>query len=189
MEDQRTYLENEKDLQEDTSIAVKVNNIPIYQSQIEIKMIQNNRALENYLVQLDAMSLSEQEKTSFLETYTATLLLNKRVIMNEWIRNVVIQMEAGKRGLIPADGEVMTKAQEHFTNIKKTPGIYASARLHMEVMNLSEEDFLRLIINECKKTTGQANLYQQITEGFEIEEKKSMLSMVPWMNGLIRQIF
>lgn len=170
--DQRAYLENEKTLREDTTIAAKVNNTTIYQSQIEIKLIENNAILESYRTQLDAMNLPEQDKTKYLEAYTTTLSLNKKDIMNGLIREAVIQLEAGKRGLIPTAEDVMTKAQKQFANIKNTPGMYESAQLHMEVMNLSEEAYFRLIIDEHKKATGQANLYQQITSRFETDEDK-----------------
>lgn len=110
LEDQRAYLEHEKALQEDLSIAAKVNETLIYQWQIESKVNANNANLKNYRVSLDAMDLSEQQREQLWEAYRATLLMNKKDILNELIRNTVIQKEIDKRGLFPTDEEVITKA-------------------------------------------------------------------------------
>lgn len=173
LEDQRSYLEHEKALQEDLSIAAKVNETLIYQWQIESKVNGNNANLKNYRVSLDTMDLSEQQREQLWEAYRATLLMNKKDILNELIRNTVIQKEIDKRGLFPTDEEVITKAQEQLANIKKTPDMYASAQLYMEVMSLSEEDYLRLIIDEHKNAVGRANLYQQITAKVDTETEKN----------------
>ncbi len=173
LEEQRSNLENEKALREDPSIAATVNDTPVYQWQIETKMDTNNRLLENYRTQLETMDLSEQEKSTYWEIYTADLFLNKEDILDDLIRNTVIQMEANKRNLIPTDEEVAAKAQEHFDNIKRTPEIYTSAQLYMEVMNLTEEDYLRLIMDEHKKAEGQANLFKQITAEIENDADKN----------------
>jgi len=185
MEEQRVHLEHEKSLKEDPSIAAKVNDTLIYQFQIEIEMNKNHLNLETYRMQLNAMNLSEQEKNNLLEMYTANLQLNKKDILNEFIRNTVIEIEVEKRGLFPTDEEVMMKAKEHFAGIKKIPDMYASAQLYMDVMNLSEDDYLHLIIDEHKKAMGLTNLYQQITAGIETDADKTAAftaSVDKWVN-------
>ena len=172
LEEQRLQLENEQALREDTTIAAKVADAVIYQWQIDIKYNQNNAILESYRMNLDTMDLSEEERAQLWEIYISMYPLSKKDILNELIRELVIQIEAGKRGLVPADEDVIEDAQKQFDSIKKTAELYRSARLHMEVMNLSEEAYFRLIIDEHKKVAGQAKLYEQITERFDTKAEK-----------------
>ena len=63
--------------------------------------------------------------------------------------------------------------------------MYASAQLYMDVMNLSEDDYLHLIIDEHKKAMGLTNLYQQITAGIETDADKTAAftaSVDKWVN-------
>lgn len=172
MKDQRTYLENEKALRENASIAAKVNDVFIYQWEIESKLNENNAYLESYRMNLETMNLSEQQKNRFLEAYRTAYSSNKKDILNDLIRDTVIQIEIGKRGLFPTDEEVISKAKEQFVNIKKTPQIYASVQLYMEVMELSEDECLHMIMNEYKQSVGRENLYQQITAEVENATEK-----------------
>lgn len=171
LEEQRVYLEDDKALMENTSIAAKVNGTPIYQWQIDVELNKNNRTLEYYRTQVDNMNLSEEEKSKYTELYTATLLLNKKDILNKFIRDTVIQSEIGKRGLFPTDKEIMPEAQKHYENIKKGPE-YVSIQLYMEVMDLSEEAMFDIIIDENKKAMGQKRLYEQVTAGVENDMDK-----------------
>lgn len=172
LEEQRVYLEDDKALMENTSVAAKVNGTPIYQWQIDVELNKNNRTLEYYRTQVDNMNLSEEEKSKYTELYTATLLLNKKDILNKFIRDTVIQSEIGKRGLFPTDEEVMPEAQKHYENIKKSPEVYVSLQLYMEVMDLSEEAMFDIIIDENKKAMGQKRLYEQVTAGVENDMDK-----------------
>ena len=173
LEEQRVYLENQKALREDNSVAAKVNGDPIYQWQIETIMNENNQALKYYRMNLDTMNQSEEAKANLLEIYQSTLLLNKKDIMNDLIRDAVIQNEAGKRGLLISDEDALAAVKQVYeNNVKKTPELYASAQMYMEVMNLSEDDYLRMGMEDYKKEMGQASLYQQITAGVDTDAEK-----------------
>lgn len=173
LEDQRVYLENQKTLREDTSVAAKVNGDPIYQWQIETKLNENEMALNNFRMNLDTTNQSEEEKANLLEIYQSTLVLNKKDIMNDLIRDAVIHNEAGKRGLLISDEDALAAVKQVYeNNVKKTPELYASVQMYMEVMNLSEDDYLRSGMEDYKKEMGQASLYQQITAGVDTDAKK-----------------
>ena len=174
LEEQRVYLESLKALQEDTSVAAQVNGDPIYQWQIETKLNENEMALNSFRMNLDTTNQSEEEKANLLEIYQSTLLLNKKDIMNDLIRDAVIHNEAGKRGLLISDEEALAAVKQVYeNNVKKTPELYASVQMYMEVMNLTEDDYLRSGMEDYKKEMGEASLYQQITAGLDTDEEKN----------------
>ena len=118
---QREHWKKAKTLKEDKTIAATVNGIPIYQSEIEIKMSENIGNREIYRIQLESMEISAQEKTSAWENYTSIPLPDRKAILNELIREIVIKLQADKQNLVPTEEEALSYAQEHFALINNDP--------------------------------------------------------------------
>ena len=176
----RKHFEREKAFREDDSIAVTINGIPIYQSEIEIKASVNSTGRENFRIQLDSMQIPEQEKTKGWEEYIAVTPTDKEVILNELIRETAIQFMVVERSLFPNDEEVLALAQEKFTLIKDVPGIYADVQMYMEIMNLSEDDYVSQLADEQRKEMGKEALYSEVTREFgtETEQDKAFETAV-----------
>lgn len=171
-ENQRNHMEKEKILRENDTIAAIVNDIPIFQAEIEIRVSLNSTNRENFRIQLEAMDIPEQEKVKTWEKYAAEPLPDKEAVLKELIRERVIQLQVSQFNLFPSDEEVLASAQEQFTLMKDVPRIYEVTQMYMEIMGLTEEGYLSHLVEEQKKEMGRINLYNKMTEDFETETEK-----------------
>ena len=150
----------------DKTIAVTVNGVSIYQSQIITQKEYNQLSLETNTQQIDAESgLSDAEKESLKSQVLEQLTQTDQTILDNLINNEVILQEAKNEGLMANSADAVSMANSNYYGLKAMDSqSYQALQDYMAANGLTESQYLDQSVKIYQDTITRQNLYQKFIQ-------------------------
>lgn len=164
------FFEKNKAMQEDETIAAKVNGEPIYQSTVDLQLEFFKLSQSLATNQIQEMDIPEAQRQELLKQQKNPPKTADD-ILDDLIKETVLLQEAERRGISVSDKEARAFAFEQYTILKNLASTsdssvnrknYEFIQQYMLEMNLTEEQYIdkvtsiyknMLIINKFYETT------------------------------------
>lgn len=164
------FFEKNKAMQEDETIAAKVNGEPIYQSAVDRQLEFSKLSYALSMKQIQEMDIPEAQRQELLKQQKNSPKTADD-ILEDLIKETVLLQEAERQGISVSDKEARAFALEQYTILKNLASTSDSSvnrknvefiQQYMLEMNLTEEQYMdkvtsiyknMLIINKLYETT------------------------------------